>query len=161
GFFDLLAAFETIDIINVCRHAFQSFRESTVMLQRQNGRRNQYRYLFAICYSFKGSTDSDLGFTETHIPADQSIHWMRRFHVLFQVSRSLFLVWCILIDKGGFQFPLQIGIRTESISRLSFSLSIEHDQVPGYILNLFLGCPFQFLPSVCSQFIHLRNCSFL
>ena len=50
------------------------FSEGIIVLFGENRRRDKKCRLFAVHHRFKGRPDGDLGFPETHIPANQSVH---------------------------------------------------------------------------------------
>ena len=134
---------------------FKPFPESIVVLKGKNGGGNQDCHLFAVGYRFKSSPDGYLGLPESHISAYQPVHGESSFHSGLYIGCGLQLVGGILIDKGGFQFLLQVGVGRKGKSLLIFSLCIEQDQFPGNVLYLLLGIAFQLLPGTATQFIDL------
>ena len=105
-FFFLFCRSETIEIRNIDRKIFQSFRKTPKMLKRQNGRRNQHSHLFAIGSRLEGSTDSDFCLSETYIAADKSVHNGFCLHVFFYIMGRFLLVWRVFVDETRFQLIL-------------------------------------------------------
>ena len=82
-----------------------------------------------------------------YVAADQPVHRVRRFHIFFKVGGCFFLVGRILINKGSFQFCLQVAIGREGITLLRFTYCVKFDQVAGYVFNFFF-CGFFSLSQV-------------
>src|SRR5690606_32689587 len=99
-------------------------REGSVMLQGEDGCRNQYRNLLTIGNSFKRGTYCHLCLAKTNITTNQSVHRMWRFHILLHVIGSLFLVGRILVDEGSLQFALQVSVGAKRIAGLGLTFGV-------------------------------------
>jgi len=94
------------------------------MLKGQNGGRYQNGDLFSVIHRFKSRANSDFRFSETYVATDQAVHRALVFHILFYVFRRGALVWRVFINKGRFQFGLQITVRikSETFQRTAFGV---------------------------------------
>src|SRR5690606_4945574 len=124
------------------------------MLERKNGSGYEYRHLFAIVHGLKWGTDGHFGLSEAYIPTSEPVHGPLAFHVLFDILGGSTLVRGVLIDKGGFQFVLQIAVRTilEPLFRSAFCVQL--DQVEGYFLYPRFGLVLDLFPGSRSQFVY-------
>ena len=96
----------TAQIFHPAGKPFQAFTEGLKMLIRQYGCRHQYGHLLIVSHRLKCGTNSHFRFSETYIPANQTVHGAVTFHVCFYFSRRFALVRGILIDERRLQFPL-------------------------------------------------------
>ena len=117
--------FHPTDILDPARHPLQTFLESIIMLISQNRRRHQHGHLFTISHRLECRTNSDFRFSESHIPANQTIHHVRTLHVRFHRLDRLHLIRRFLVHKGCLHLVLQETIFRERISLLPPALGIQ------------------------------------
>src|SRR5260370_33216619 len=76
------------------------------MLLRQHGSGYQHCRLFPAHNGLERRTNRHFRLAKTDIAADQSIHWLLRFHVPFGFLDRSKLIWSLRIQKKGFEFSL-------------------------------------------------------
>ena len=155
-FFFLLSGAEPVDVIYTGAHGAQSFLETMTVLQRENSRRYQHSNLLTISDSFESCTNSYFRFSKSYITADKTVHWMWFFHILLDILCCFKLVRCILVDKGCFEFILQIAIRSECIAGCILTQRIELDELARDVLNFGFSLSLEILPCVRSEFTQHR-----
>ena len=127
------------------------------MLECQYRGRYENRHLLIVGYSLECSSNSHFCFPESYIPANQSVHRSRTFHVGFDLSRSTYLVRCIFVDETCLQLLLHEAIGAKRETLLAFTFGIEDNQIPGYIFDLLFGPFLHFLPGSGTQFAQFRR----
>ncbi len=132
-----------------------------IMLQGQYGSRNKKGHLFAVCYGFKCSPDGNFGFPKTNISAYEPVHGIRFFHIAFHLLSSQQLVRRVFKKKGCFQLLLQVSIRRKGKTFGRDSFRVKLYQVPGNVLNFFLGLLLYPVPGTGSQFVYPWSFAFL
>src|SRR5690554_2908896 len=65
------------------------------------------------------------------------------------------LVGGVFINKGGFQFGLQVGVARKGIAGFGLAPGIKGNELAGNVFDLFLGLFFHFGPGGVSQFVYL------
>ena len=134
-------AAEKLDGERILAHALA---EVLPMLLRQHrGGRNNCG-LLAAGYSLERRADGDLGFSKTHIAADEAVHRAGRFHVLLRLADGAELVGRFSEKKRALEFllPVRIGGKGITLLRLSLGLHLEHagrvivDAARGFFLRL-------------------------
>ena len=103
------------DHSNTHPERFQPFPAGEQMLLRQYRRRNKQSRLFSIHYRFKGGPQGHFRLTVAHIPAQQSVHGDRFFHVRLDFGNSLQLVRRFLKGEAFLKLMLQVRIRPVGI----------------------------------------------
>ena len=125
----------------------ESLAECPVVLIGKHGSWDEYGDLLAIGSCFECSSDSNLRLAKAYIATEETIHWERTLHISLDSLYGTSLVRCILEGEGGFEFLLEIGVRTESKALGLFSLCIETYEVTCDILDALLGLILDLLPS--------------
>ena len=98
---------EHLDSYGIIEHALTKHLE---MLLRENGRRREYRDLFAVHHGFEGGANRDFGLAEADIAANQAVHRLRMLHVDFRVDDRLHLIGRFTKRKRVLKFRLPFGI---------------------------------------------------
>ena len=83
GLFLLPACPEPGQQINPHRIIFHPLYKGIIMLLGQDRGRNQIHHLLSFLYRLKSCPDGDFRLTIAHIPADQPVHDLGAFHILF------------------------------------------------------------------------------
>ncbi len=141
--------------VDTYRIVFHSLGKRIVMLLGQNRGRNQYDHLFPILHRFKSTADGNLRLAVSHIAADQTVHDLITFHILFHGFNGSKLIHGLLIRKNLFKFFLPYIILIKPETFLTLPGRIKGHQVPG---NVLYRCPdfgFCAAPLLGSQFVYL------
>ena len=101
--------------------------ESLVMLQAEDGGRNQHRHLLGITNGLESRPDGDFRLSETYVSANQAVHGAHILHIFLYRLGGTLLVRSILIHKGRFQLFLKISIGTKGEAFGSAALRIQLD----------------------------------
>ena len=83
---------ESAEHVDVYREPTEAADGGLIMLLGQNRGGNKDCYLLAIHDCFHNSTESDFGFAEAYIAAQQSIHGCGGFHIAFDVFNTAELI---------------------------------------------------------------------
>ena len=152
----LFGRFKPVDVIDTAGKRLQPVRKGLVMLQCQDGCGNQHGNLLAFSHHLECRTDGDLCFSKSDISANQSVHRVGLFKILFYIDRGLDLIRRVFVNKRSLQFSLQIGIRGAGKSGSSPPFSIQFDQLLCNILDPALRFVLQLIPYIRSQPVHGR-----
>ena len=144
------------DVIDRAGKIFESFAEGLIMLQSQHCGWNQHRDLFVVADGFEGGPYGHLRFSESDIAANQPVHWLIQFHVFFDFGRGFELIGGILVNKGGFQSLLQIGIGAVGKTFLLQALRIQLNKVAGNVFYFALAPVFHLFPGPAAQLVYGR-----
>ena len=102
----------------------------TVLLCQKGGR-NEDRCLAAVLDGLEHGPHRHLGLTEADVAADETVHRQRPFHISLDVLDGLKLVWCLLVGKRLFQFPLPWSVVGEGVTDRPQPLLVEEHQLLG------------------------------
>ena len=138
----------------IIRHALA---KSVEMLLRQNGRRHEDGDLFAAHHGFERRADGDLGFAKADIAANQPVHRLGRFHVLFGFTDGAHLVGRFLVDERAFEFALPRRVRAESVAGLRFARGLDRKQFARDIAHGAFGLLLGFCPTRAAQRVQRRT----
>ena len=94
--------FRTVQVFDFHRKVAQPLHERTVVLQRQNGRGNQYGGLLAVAGGLEGGADRHLRLAEAHVAANEPVHRFGRLHVALHGLDGRLLVGRLLVTERGF-----------------------------------------------------------
>ena len=144
--FDVFRRTCPADILDPAGEILQTFGECLIVLESENGGRDQHRHLFVVSHSLEGGADRDFGFTETYVAADQAVHWAVVLHVCLHVGGRLHLVRRIFVDEAGLQLVLHEAVRAVGKALFLFPLGVEEDQVAGDVFDFRLGPFLHLLP---------------
>ena len=111
GLFLLCRCLEPAHQINPHREVFHSLDKGIVMLLRQNSSGHQIHHLFSFLHCFEGNADGNFCFSISNITANQAVHNLGAFHILFGRLNGKKLVLGLLKRKHFFKFPLPDRIR--------------------------------------------------
>ncbi len=116
------------------------------MLSRQKSRRNKHRDLLAGVNRFKGRAESNLGFAKADVPADETVHDFRRFHIVLYLIHDFLLVGREFIRELPFKLSLQVIVFREREAAELCSRPIKSNQAFGKLVDLFLNLPLLLFP---------------
>ena len=105
------------------------------MLKRQNRGWHQNGALLAVRRAFERRAQCDFGFAEAHIPAKQTIHWVRFFHIALDFVNRAQLVGGFVIREAALKVALHIHVRRKRIARGVLAFGIEGDKLVCHILD--------------------------
>ena len=94
------------------------------MLKSQNRGGYKHGNLLPVIHRFKSGSDGNFSLTKTYITTHETIHWARTFHIGLYGFGGAALIWCVLVNKTGFEFVLQIGVRTKSKTFFKTALGV-------------------------------------
>ena len=126
------------------------------MLLSQHGGGHQHSDLFAGHHRLERRTNGHLGFAETHVPADQSVHRLVALHILLGVINCLHLIICFLIHKRRLKLALPSGVLAEGMAALSLAHGLNTQQFRGQIPHGFLSLFLCFFPTLAAQGVERR-----
>ena len=152
-FAGLFGAFHAREVLDAHREILEASREGAVVLQRKDGGRHQYGYLFAVGGGLEGGADSDLGLAEADVAADQAVHRHGLFHVLLDGLGGALLVGGVFVEERRFELLLQEAVVRVGEPGAGLAFGVEGDQFAGDVLDLVFGGLFQLLPGAGAEFV--------
>ena len=144
---------ETAEYIDVNRESTKTGNGSLVMLLGKHCCGHENCHLLAIHNRLHNATQSDLGFAEPHIAAQESVHGNGSFHIPLDFCNTTQLVVSFRIGEIVFKFPLPRRISAESKTLLPPAGGIELNQLRGHILGGRTCLCFGLVPCVCTNFV--------
>ena len=153
----LLGGLGAVEILDPHGEIAQALREGAVVLQGEDRRRHQHRYLLAVHGSLERRADRHLGLAEAHVAAHQPVHRLVGLHVLLDGRDGRLLVGGVLPLERRLQLVLQVTVGGECEPFAGLALSIEGDQLARDILDGLLGGVLELLPCPVAEFIDLRR----
>ena len=142
----LSGRFEARHVGNLYRKAAHTRRNRRIMLHRENRRRHQDRHLLGAQYRLESRAQCDLGFAEADVPAKQTVHRNRLFHIPLNVGGGDELRVRLLIFKHGFKFALHLVVRRKGESRTAQALRIKRDELLGHAFDFAFHAGLRFRP---------------
>ena len=133
---------------------FQSLLEVKIVLIGEHGGGHEHCHLLAVGGGLEGCAYGNLGLSESHVAADETIHRTSALHVLLHFVCGFQLVGSVLVDEACFEFVLQVGVGREGESLFAESLGVELYEVAGNVLDFLFGALFHALPCSRSQLVH-------
>ena len=127
------------------------------MLLGEDCRRHQNGHLCPIHHGFEGRPNTDFGFAEAYITADEAIHRFRSFHVGFGFHDRSHLVGSFLKNKGALKFTLPRCIRREGMPLLRLAGGLDREQIAGHIAHGPFGVLLGFGPPSTAQGVKGRS----
>ena len=153
---DLLAGSEARQFRNAHRPVGKAIRKCLRMLLGEQGGRRKDGHLFATHDRDKCRAQSDLGFTESHVTADQTIHRFSRGHVFDHGLNSGRLI-------GGFFKAKTVGkgfvVMCRILERVTLSGRAARIQIQQFgrgVTYLFGGLAARFFPLTRPQRVQRR-----
>ena len=120
--------------------------ERLVVLEGQDGGRDEHGHLLVVAGGLESGTDGYLGLAEPYVAADEAVHGPAALHVGLHFLGDAQLVRRVFVNETGFQFVLQERVGTESEAPLLAAAGVEADEVARDVLNLLLRAFFHLLP---------------
>ena len=151
--FLLAGGTEPAQKIHAHRKILHPLYKCIVMLLCKDRRRNQIDYLLSFLNRFKCHTDRNLRFSISDIPADQPVHDLRAFHVLFCRLDRLQLILRLFKRKHLFKFPLPYRIRPIAETGFLLSGCIQCHQIFCNILYGSADLRLGLLPFLSAEFV--------
>ena len=90
---------ETLKHFDSAGKVAETFGKRLIVLECQNGGRNQDRNLLAIANCLEGCPYCHFRFSKAYITTNQAVHRSRRFHITFYISCSLILIRCVFVKE--------------------------------------------------------------
>ena len=131
-----------------------SFAEILKVLLREHCCRSDDGGLASTRDGFECRSNGDLGFSKSHIAADEAIHRARGFHVRFGFPDRLELVWRFGEEKRALEFLLPVGVGREGVSDRCFPFGLDSQHLGGVLVDALGGFFLRALPAPPS---HLRK----
>ena len=151
----LFGRFRAVEILHPHGEVAQTLHERAVVLQGENRGGNQHRHLLAVDGGLECGTYGDLGLTEAHVAAHQTVHRLLRLHIPLHGLDGTLLVGCFLPAERSLHLLLQVAVGRESEALARLALGVEGDKLARDILDgLFRGA-FQLLPCAVAQLVDL------
>src|SRR5262245_13392586 len=140
---------------NFHREAAETLDERFGMLASQQRRRNDDGNLLAVHGGRKSCAQGDLGFAETDIPADQSIHGAAQGKLLQNGVYGCLLILGFLVWKAGTEFVISTVLhgKLRRFPQLSFSCNL--NQLASNFANTIFHARFARLPGTAAEPIKL------
>ena len=129
------------------------------MLLGQDRGRHQIDHLTALLDCLKRGPDGNLRLAVAHVPADQPVHDLRAFHVIFGILDGLDLILRLLKGKHLFEFLLPHRICPVDIAVRLLPRRIELYQILCDDLNRGTDLLLRLYPLAGAQLVQLRLCS--
>ena len=126
------------------------------MLVGQNRRRAQHRYLSAAPRRLKSRPQSNFGFSEADVPANQTIHRPLRFHVIFDFPDRLQLILGFNVLERLLEFFLNLIVGRIRRPAGDFSFGVGFQKFSGEFFNIFLDPFLHFQPEFSAQAMNFR-----
>ena len=123
---------------NIHRESAHTLSKRVVVLLCENGRRHENGNLAAVLHRLERSTECDLGLSVPDITADQTVHNLRRLHVLLHIRNRRKLIVCLLIREHFLKLALPRRIRSEHMPLLRLALRIKLDKILGDLIDRLL-----------------------
>ena len=98
------------------------------MLLSEHGGRHQHGHLFAVHHRLEHRPYGHLGFTEAHVPADQSVHRQVALHVLLGVVDRLHLIVRFLVHERRLKLALPRGVLAKGMAALGLAHGLDPQQ---------------------------------
>ena len=109
------------------------------MLLHQQSRWHQHRNLLTVLHRLKSRPNGNLGFSVTHIAADQPIHRDFALHINFHFINARELIGGFDISECIFELALPRSVGPEGVALGRLAGSVEADQLTRYLLNRLAG----------------------
>ena len=138
-------------IVDPYGEVVQAFAECLEMLVSQHCGRNQHSHLLVVGSRLECRTNGHFGFAESHITANQPVHWLCHLHIVLNILCSFILVGCVFIHEACFQLMLHKTVGTEGEAFFLASLGIKPNQVACDIFDALFGLLFQPVPRTSSE----------
>ena len=126
------------------------------MLLSEHGGGHQHGHLFAGHHRLEHRAYGHLGFTEAHVPADQSIHRLVALHVLLGVVDRLHLIVRFLVYERRLKLALPRGVLAKGMAALGLAHGLDSQQFRSQIAHGFLGLFLCFFPTFTAQRVERR-----
>ena len=143
----------------ISRH---SLGKSVVMLLGKDGGRHKECHLFAFHCRLECRTDGNFRLAITYVTADESVHDLAAFHILFHIFNGIQLVICFFEGEVFFKFLLPYGICTIFMAFCRRAFRIQGNQILRHDLHSFSGFGFGLRPVLTAQFVQFwrsRTCT--
>ena len=112
----LLCGAEAREQLYADRIAFKALANSLIVLPRQNGGGAEEGALLAVRHALECRAQGDLGFSEAHVAAEQSVHRRGALHIALDLARAGELIGRFLIFKLGFKVALPFVVAREGVA---------------------------------------------
>ena len=127
------------------------------MLLRQDRGGHQIHDLSPLLHSLECCPDRNLGLTEAHITAYQSVHDAVRLHIAFSRFYRTDLILCFLIWEKLLELSLPHSVRTVLVSVQTLSGCIQLYQILGYLIYSLADLGGGLCPLFGTQLVELRR----
>ena len=121
------------------------------MLLRQYGSRHQHRHLHPFVDRFESGPQGHLGLAVAHIAADEAIHRLGDFHIVFDFIDGAYLVGRFQVGERVLQIPLPGGVGAEAVAGRRFPGGVKTQQFLGDFPRRPLGPLLDALPLAAPQ----------
>ena len=125
--------------------------EGGVVLLGQHRGRHQDGDLHPFVDRLEGCPQRDFGFAVAHVAADQAVHGLVGFHVVFDFVDGLHLIGRFLVRERVFQVSLPGSVRPEPVAANGFPDGVEPEQLFGNLSGGTLGTVLNALPFAPAQ----------
>ena len=150
-FFLLFVGSEAAQYFDLHRVGSQPLRKGGVVLLGQNRGRHQNRHLHSLVHRLERRPQGHLGLAVTHVAADQAVHGLGHFHVVFDFLNGLNLVGGFLEGERIFQVALPRSVGAEAMPADGFANSVKAQQFFGDLSGRPFGSILDALPLAAAQ----------
>ncbi len=135
----------------------ESPAESFVVLKREHGSRREHGHLHRIAHRLERRAHGHFRFAVANIAAQQAVHRLRRFQIMFHVADGLLLIRRLLKFKRILKFLLPVRILGKGVTHSQPPLGIKRQELLGHIADRLLHARLARLPKIRPQPIELRR----
>ena len=163
-----LAAFQVLDGLLLLGRGFEarqrvhmdgkimeSVQHGGVVLLNENRRRREQRRLLSVHHALEDGAQRHLGLAISNVAAQQAIHHLRLFHILFNLRNRRQLIGRFLKGERVLKLALPRRVRAERVALHGLALGVQLDQVARDFLDGALDLRLLLLPFAAGQAVEL------
>jgi len=111
----------------------EALPERHVVLLGEDRRGDEHERLFARLGGLEGGADGDLRLAVADVAADETVHRVRRLHVVLDVVDGLGLVLGLLEGKGVLEPPHELAVGWEGVAGDRLAGGVELEELTGHL----------------------------
>ena len=105
------------------------------MLPGQQGGGGQNGALLAAHHALERGPQGHFRFAHAHVAAEQAVHGVGFFHILFDLRRGVELVVGLVVLKAGLKIALPVAVRRERVALCLSAAGVELNELLGHLLG--------------------------
>ena len=121
------------------------------MLPGQQGGGGQKGALLAAHHALEGRAQGNFGLAHAHVAAEQAVHRVGLFHVLFDLGGGVELVVGLVVLKAGLEIVLPVAVGREGVSLGLPAPGVQFNELLGHLLGGFFHLGAGALPFGAAQ----------